>query len=64
MRAVLDWSDSLVDRKRTLETGREQLNLSWPRWSDSVAAEIENSVSADLKHQRASEDDLRLHRHK
>ena len=58
-RAVLDWSDFLGNRKRTLERVGEQLDLTWPRWSDSALTEIDEFVSADLKHEAANEDDLR-----
>ena len=60
-RAVLDWSDFLGDRKRTLERVGEQLDLTWPRWSDSALTEIDEFVSADLKHEVANEEDLRVH---
>ena len=60
-RAVLDWSDFLGNRKRTLERAGEQLDLTWPRWSDSALTEIDEFVSADLKHEAANEDDLRVH---
>ena len=60
-RAVLDWDDFLGDRRGALERAAEQLGLTWPCWSDSAFAEIDEFVSADLRRQRASEDDLRAH---
>jgi O-antigen biosynthesis protein len=60
-RAVLNWNDFLADRRGALEQLGEQLDLAWPRWSDSALAEIDEFVSADLKHQSASEEDLRVH---
>jgi glycosyltransferase involved in cell wall biosynthesis len=60
-RAVLSWNDFLADRRGALELLGEQLDLTWPRWSDSAVAEIDGFVSADLKHQSSSEQDLRVH---
>ena len=60
-RAVVDWNDFLGNPRRTLERVGEQLNVAWPRWSDGVLAEIGDFVSADLRHQRASDSDLRVH---
>jgi hypothetical protein len=60
-RAVLNWNDFLDDRRRTLERVGEQLGLTWPGWSASALAEIDEFVSADLRRQKASEDDLRVH---
>jgi hypothetical protein len=60
-RAVLNWNDFLDDRRGALERAREQLDLTWPRWSHNALAEIDEFVSVDLRHQRASQDDLRLH---
>ena len=60
-RAVLNWNDFLADRRGALEQLGAQLDLAWPRWSDSDLAEIDEFVSADLKHQSASEEDLRVH---
>ena len=60
-RAVLNWNDFLGDRRGALERLGVQLDLAWPRWSDTALAEIDEFVSADLKHQSASEEDLRVH---
>ena len=35
--------------------------MIWPRWCEGALAEIDEFVSADLRHQWASEDDLRTH---
>jgi hypothetical protein len=60
-RAVLDWNDFLGNRRGALERASEQLGLTWPCWSDSAFAEIDEFVSAGLRRQRASKDDLRAH---
>jgi hypothetical protein len=60
-RAVLHWNDFLADRRGALERLGAQLDVAWPRWSDSVLAEIDEFVSADLKHQSSTEEDLRVH---
>ena len=60
-RAVLNWNYFLGDRRGALEQLGERLDLAWPRWSDSDLADIDEFVSADLKHQSASEEDLRVH---
>jgi hypothetical protein len=60
-RAVLDWNDFLGNRRRTLEQVGEQLGLAWPRWSEGAIAEINEFVSADMRHHRARDDDLRVH---
>ena len=60
-RAVLNWNDFLADRRGALERLGVQLDLAWPRWSVTALAEIDEFVSADLKHQSASEEDLRVH---
>ena len=60
-RAVIDWNDFLASPRRALERVGEQLDVVWPRWSDSALAEIGEFVSADLRRQRASEGDLQAH---
>jgi hypothetical protein len=60
-RAVLNWSDFLADRCGALERIGVQLGLAWPRWSDGALAEIDEFISADLKHESASEEDLKVH---
>jgi len=60
-RAVVNWNDFLVSPRRTLERVGKQLNVAWPRWSDAALAEIGEFVSADLRRQRASDDDLQAH---
>src|SRR5271165_4690621 len=39
-RAVLNWNDFLGDRRGALERLGVQLDLAWPRWSDTALAEI------------------------
>jgi len=60
-RAVLDWPQLLGDRRKALARAGEQLGLIWPYWCESALADIDQFVSADLRHQRASEADLRAH---
>ena len=60
-RAVLDWTNFLADRRGALEQLSVQLGLAWPRWTDSSLAEVDEFVSGDLRRERASEDDLRVH---
>jgi hypothetical protein len=60
-RAVVDWNDFLGDPRRTLERVGEQLEVIWPRWSDAALAGIDEFVSTDMRHQRASDSDLQVH---
>ena len=60
-RAVLDWPQLLGDRRKALARASEQLGLIWPYWCESVLDDIDQFVSADLRHQRASGADLRAH---
>ena len=60
-RAVLDWPQFLGDRRRALTRVSEQWGLMWPYLYEDVLAEVDEFVSADLRHQRASEADLQTH---
>jgi hypothetical protein len=60
-RAVLDWPQLLGDGRGSLARASEQLGLIWPYWCESALSDIDQFVSADLRHQRASEADLRAH---
>jgi hypothetical protein len=60
-RAVLDWREFLDDSRKALALATEQLGLIWPYWGESALADIGQFVSADLRHQRASEADLGTH---
>jgi hypothetical protein len=60
-RAVLDWPQFLASGRKALTRASEQLGLIWPYWCESALADIDQFVSADLRHQRASEADLRVH---
>jgi hypothetical protein len=60
-RAVLDWPQFLGDRRRALARVSEQRGLMWPYLYEDVLAEADEFVSADLRHQRASEADLQSH---
>jgi hypothetical protein len=60
-RAVVDWKEFLNDPRRTLERVGDQLDVTWPVWSDDALSEIDEFVSTDLRRERASDDDLRVH---
>jgi hypothetical protein len=60
-RAVLDWQSFLGDSRGELARVGEQLRPAWPRWDETALAEIDEFVSADFRHHRASGDDLRAH---
>ena len=60
-RAVLDWPQFLGNGRNTLAQASEQLGLIWPYWCEGALADIDQFVSADLRHQRASEADLGAH---
>ena len=60
-RAVLDWPQFLGDRRRALTRVSEQWGLMWPYLYEDGLAEVDEFVSADLRHQRASEADLQTH---
>jgi hypothetical protein len=60
-RAILNWPQLLSDPATALSRLSEQLDLSWPSRSESALAEIDAFVSADLRHEKASDDDLRVH---
>jgi hypothetical protein len=57
-RAILDWPRFLDHSRKELARANEQLGLTWPYWGESALADIDRFVSADLRHQRASEADL------
>ena len=58
---MLDWPKFLSNRRKALTRLTEQLGLSWPYWHERALAEVDEFVSTDLRHQRASEADLRMH---
>jgi hypothetical protein len=60
-RAVLDWPEFLGDGRKALARASEQLGLIWPFWHERALGEVDEFLSADLRHQRASEADLRAH---
>jgi hypothetical protein len=60
-RAVLDWPQFLGDRRIALTRVSEQWGLMWPYLYEDALAEVDEFVSADLRHQRASEADLQTH---
>ncbi len=60
-RAVLDWPQFLGNSRKALEHATEQLGVIWPYWCESTLADIDQFVSTDLRHQRASDADLGAH---
>jgi hypothetical protein len=60
-RAFLNWHDFLADPRRSLGRIGGSLDLTWPRWCDRAFAEIDEYVSRDLRHHRASLAQLRAH---
>ena len=61
VRAVLDWRTFLADKRGTLARVGKQLDLDWPNQSESVYADIDDFVSADLRHHKASEAEMQAH---
>jgi hypothetical protein len=60
-RAVLNWHDFLADPRRALGRVGRSLNLTWPRLGARAFAEIDEYVSGDLRHHRASLAQFRAH---
>ena len=60
-RAFLDWPQFLGNGRNALSQAGEQLGVIWPYWCESALADIDQFVSADLRHQRTSEADLQTH---
>jgi hypothetical protein len=60
-RAVLSWPHFLDDRRGALARVGKQLGLTWPGWCESALEEIDEFVTADLRHQKAEDDDLHQH---
>ena len=60
-RAFFVWRDFLADKSGTLARVGRQLDLKWPNQNESVYADIDDFVSADLRHQKASEAEMHAH---
>jgi hypothetical protein len=60
-RAVLDWPQFLRNGRKALARANEQMGVIWPYWGESALADIDQFISTDLRHQRASEADLGAH---
>lgn len=60
-RAFLDWPQFLDNGRKALLQASEQLGVTWPYWCESALADIDQFVSTDLRHQRASDADLGEH---
>jgi hypothetical protein len=60
-RAFLDWPQFLGNGRNALARASEQLGVVWPYWCESALADVDQFVSTDLRHQRASKADLEAH---
>jgi hypothetical protein len=60
-RAFLDWGELLADTRNALAQTNEQLGVTWPYWGEDALADIEQFISAELRHQKADENDLGAH---
>ena len=60
-RAFLNWPQFLGDPLTSLARVSKQLDVAWPFSSESALTEIDTFISADLRHEKASDDDLRAH---
>jgi hypothetical protein len=60
-RAILNWPQFLHDPLSALARVGEQLDLTWLSGSEGACKDIHAFVSADLRHEKASNDDLRVH---
>ena len=60
-RGVLHWDEFLRDPRRALASLGERLSLTWPRWSDAALDDVDAYVSADLRRQRADDEELKIH---
>jgi hypothetical protein len=60
-RAVLDWPQFLGDRRKALTRVSEQWGFIWPHWYEDAFSEVDEFVSADLRHQHSSEAELEAH---
>jgi hypothetical protein len=60
-RAIFNWPQFVGDPLTALRRVGKQLDLAWPLWSESTLAEIDAFVSADLRYEKTSDDDLRAH---
>jgi hypothetical protein len=60
-RAVLDWPQFLGDRRKALTRVSEQWGFIWPHWYEDAFSEVDEFVSADLRHQHTSEAELEAH---
>lgn len=56
-RAIIVWDAFLNDWREVMMRARGQIEMSWPRWSDSTAAQIDTFISTSLRHHHASDND-------
>lgn len=57
-RTLLFFEDLLRDWRGQCKRISEELGIVWPRWSGTVEVEIDNYLSADLRHQRVLSDQV------
>jgi glycosyltransferase involved in cell wall biosynthesis len=60
-RSVIDWGTFIVDWRLVMARAGEQIGLSWPSWSDKTAAEIDQFLSANLRHYISDPAELAVH---
>ena len=60
-RSIFTWDQLLRDWRSVAEKASTELGLSWPRFSDATAHEIENFIGDDLVHHRVSAPELAAH---
>jgi hypothetical protein len=60
-RAFLDWPQFLGNGRNALARASEQLGVIWPYWCEGALADIDQFVSSDLRRQRTSEAEMRMH---
>ena len=60
-RSVVIWSEFHSNWRRAVEKSCAELDLTWPRRLDEIAAEVEAFLSSELRHHEIDEDILRSH---
>jgi hypothetical protein len=60
-RAILDWPQFLGDGRKALAQASEQLGVIWPYWGETALVDIDQFISTELRHERASVEDLEAH---
>ena len=57
-RTLLHFEDLLQDWRGQCKRISEELGIAWPRWSGAVEVEIDEYLSAELRHQRVLRDQV------